>query len=121
MQCNKCGASIDTGEERELRDQILCEDCYIEALSPVKICDPWALYNSKSLERDTAEPQPLTSIQSEILEVLRGAGSLEPSVILLRLTNKRTIKELERELSVLRNMEKVRAQITGDRVLWRAS
>lgn len=40
MQCNKCDASIDIGEERELRDQILCEDCFIDVLSPVQICDP---------------------------------------------------------------------------------
>jgi hypothetical protein len=121
MQCNKCGASIDKGEEKELRDQILCEDCYIDALSPVKICDPWALYNSKSLERNTAEPSPMTSIQSEILDILRGAGSLEPSVVLLRLNDKHTIKEVERELSVLRHMDKVRAENAGDRILWRAS
>jgi hypothetical protein len=121
MQCNKCGASIDKGEEKELRDQILCEDCYIDALSPVKVCDPWALYNAKSLERNTTEPPPLTPIQSEILDVLKGAGSLEPSVVLLRLKKKLTIKELEREFAVLRHMDKVRAENAGDRILWRAS
>ena len=119
MQCGKCGASIDKGEERELRDQILCEDCYIDALSPVKVCDPWALYNAKSLERNTTEPPPLTPIQSEILDVLKDAGSLEPSVIRLRLDTKLTIKELERELAVLRNMEKVRVENGGDRIFWR--
>ena len=51
MQCNECGASIKIGEEKELRDQILCEDCYIDALSHVQPCDPWAVYNAKSLER----------------------------------------------------------------------
>ena len=121
MQCNKCGASIDKGEEKELRDQILCEDCYIDALSPVKVCDPWALYNAKSLERNTAEPSPMTSFQSEILDILRDAGSLEPSVVLLRLNDKHTMKEVERELSVLRHMDKVRAENAGDRILWRAS
>ncbi len=119
MQCNKCGASIDIGEERELRNQILCEDCFIDALSPVQICDPWAVYSAKSLERHTAGPPPLTSIQSEILGILRDAGSLEPSVLLLRLNNKLTIKELEREFSALRHMEKARAEKAGDRVLLR--
>ena len=120
MECNKCGATIEKGEERELRNQMLCEDCYIDALSPVKVCDPWALYNAKSLERSTTEPAPLTPIQSEILDVLKGAGSLEPSVVLLRLNDKHTIKEVERELSVLRHMDKVRAENAGDRILWRA-
>ena len=119
MQCGKCGASIDQGEERELRNQILCEDCYIDALSPVKVCDPWALYNAKSLERNTTEPTPLTPIQSEILGVLKDAGSLEPSVVRLRLETRLTMNELERELAVLRNMEKVRVENGGERILWR--
>ena len=119
MQCNKCAASIDKGEERKLRDQILCEDCYIDALSPVKVCDPWALYNAKSLDRNTTEPPLLTPIQSEILDVLKDAGSLDPSVVLLRLERKLTMNELERELAVLRNMQKVRAEMGGERILWR--
>ncbi len=119
MECNKCGATIEKGEERELRNQVLCEDCYIDVLSPVKVCDPWALYNAKSLERNTTEPAPLTPIQSEILDVLKSAGSLEPSVVLLRLKQKLTIKELEREFAVLRHMERVRAENGGDRIIWR--
>lgn len=123
MQCNKCGASIDIGEERELRDQKLCEDCYIDVLSPVKVCDPWALYNAKSLEQKRGEPPPLTSIQSEILDILRVSGSLEPSVLLVRLnnnlTNKLTNNDLEREFAVLRHMERVRGEKAGDSVLWR--
>lgn len=117
MQCNKCGASIDMGEERELRGGMLCEDCFIDALSPLKTCDPWAVYTAKSLERHSAAPPPLTSIQSEILCILKDAGSLEPSALLLRLNNKLTIKELEREFSILRHMEKVFAEKSGDRVL----
>ncbi len=76
MNCEKCGASIDAGEERELRDQVFCEDCYIDALSPVRVCDPWAVYSAKSLERHMAEPPPLTSIQSEILRILTDSKSL---------------------------------------------
>ncbi len=122
MQCNKCGASIGLGEERELRGQKVCEDCYIDAISPVKTCDPWAAYDAKALERSVGT-QPLSPIQSGILGILKDAGSLDPSVLLVRLnrnlTNKLTDKDLEREVSVLRNMEKIRRERAGDRMLWR--
>jgi len=32
--CVKCKISISDGEERELDSQILCEDCYVDAVSP---------------------------------------------------------------------------------------
>ena len=48
MRCDKCKEIIEEGEERELHGQTLCEDCYIDALSPAKACDPLAVYSAKS-------------------------------------------------------------------------
>ena len=48
--CAKCGAAFDPAEAQEHLGQILCEDCYLEALSPTKICDPWAVHTAKSLK-----------------------------------------------------------------------
>jgi hypothetical protein len=38
MKCDQCKQPVQSGEERELNDQILCEDCYMTALSPQKSC-----------------------------------------------------------------------------------
>ena len=46
-QAHRCGVHIESGEEREYTGQMLCEDCYMDALSPVKTCDPWAVYTAK--------------------------------------------------------------------------
>jgi len=35
--CDKCNKSVNQGEEMELGSQVLCEDCYIDAVSlPVR-------------------------------------------------------------------------------------
>jgi len=119
MECGKCSATIEAGEEREYRGRMLCEDCYMDALSPTKTCDPWAVYSAKSLQQHMGGALTLTPIQCEILHVLKEAGSLEPSALLSRLGDKLTLKELEREFATLRHMEKVRGEKQSDRVVWR--
>ena len=51
MSCHRCNGPIEEGESRQLHGQILCEDCYIKALSPAKACDPWAVYSAKSFSQ----------------------------------------------------------------------
>ena len=43
MKCERCKTVIAEGEEKELYSQILCEDCYMDLLSPAKGFDPWAV------------------------------------------------------------------------------
>lgn len=49
MKCDKCNCFIEKGEEAKHLNQILCEDCYSDVLSPVKTCDPWAVYTAQSM------------------------------------------------------------------------
>ena len=46
MQCERCKSLIPEGEQMELHGQILCEDCYMDLLSPPRICDPWAVHSA---------------------------------------------------------------------------
>lgn len=47
MECHKCKATISEGRERKHREEVLCEDCYIDCLCAEKpICNPWAEYLS---------------------------------------------------------------------------
>ena len=54
MKCHRCKGIIPDGEENDFHGQILCEDCYMDLLSPPKMCDPWAVHSAKSFEK-TAE------------------------------------------------------------------
>ena len=119
MNCDRCNAVIESGEEREYSGQTLCEDCYMDALSPVRTCDPWAVHSAKSLEKHSSGTTTLTSVQSKILSILKETGGVEPEDLLSRLNGELTSKELEREFSTLRHMEKARGEKRGNKVFLR--
>ncbi len=110
MNCARCNSAIDPGEEREYRGQVLCEDCHLDELSPVRVCDPWAVYCAKSLEQHGGGAPVLTPIQSEIIRVLTETGAMGPEELLARLPGEMTYPQLEREFAALRHMEKVRGE-----------
>ncbi len=116
MQCDKCQTMIEPGEERSHQGRVMCEDCYLEDVSRVKVCDPWAVYCATSTERHGG-PVSLTPIQREILEVLQKAGRLEPPDLLQELGGKLTMPQLEQEFAALRHLEKVRGEKLGDKVV----
>ena len=109
MRCERCKVIISDGEEKELHGEFLCEDCYMDLLSPLKACDPWAVYSAKNLIKDRKHNIVLTAIQKEILDVLKEKGAVEPRILAEMLQIEQ--KELERELATLRHMEKVRGEL----------
>ena len=120
MKCEKCSTTIEAGEEREHREQLLCEDCYMDALDTTKTCDPWAVYSATNLERHGGAVT-LTPTQEEILRILKETGGLEREALLEALDGKLTMPQLERDFSTLRHMEKARGEKRGDKVflvLW---
>jgi len=119
MQCQRCNSSMDAGEEREFNGQILCEDCYMDALSPARTCDPWAVHSAKSLKDVEGNVSQVNPKQAEILEALKETGGLEPSVLAERVGLR--LSDLEREIAALRHMEKVRGTLREGRkiiLLW---
>ena len=109
MRCDRCKEDIGEGEERELHGQTLCEDCYIDALSPAKACDPWAVYSAQSFSREDGSYVEITETQSRILQMLKETGGAEQKIMLERLQIKPS--DLEREIATLRHMEKVRGEL----------
>ena len=114
MQCDQCAHPIDPDEERQLHGRPLCEDCYLDALSTTRTCDPWAVHSAKRL----AESSPglaLSPLQEKILAVLKGPGKMFPEEVCRLLGISR--KELEQEFASLRHMEKIRAEKIGDQII----
>lgn len=110
MKCDKCNALIESGDEREHRGQTLCEDCYMDTLSSVKPCDPWAVYSAKSM---SGKASALTNLQEKILNVLKQTKGIELGPLAEKLGLE--LSELEREIATLRHMEKLKAVKDGDR------
>lgn len=114
MKCDKCNALIQSGDEREHMGQTLCEDCYMDALSPVKACDPWAVYSAKSM---SGKSSALTKLQEKILDILKETRGIELAPLAEKLGLE--LSALEREMATLRHMEKLKAAIDGDRKVFR--
>jgi hypothetical protein len=108
MKCEKCSAVIEDNESHEFHGRTICEDCYIDALSPAKACDPWAVYSAKSFSTSEGEGNKITATQSKILQILKETGGAEPRIISERL--QMDLSDLEREIATLRHMEKLRAE-----------
>jgi hypothetical protein len=116
MKCDRCNGNIGEGEQRELHGRTLCEDCYMDALSPAKACDPWAVYGAQSFSKEDGSGVEVTETQAKILEILEETGGTEPEVISERLHLKPS--DLEREVATLRHMEKVRGELReGKKIL----
>lgn len=111
MQCDRCRQTITEGEKHEHLGQILCEDCYMDALSPAKACDPWAVHSAKTFERQQKGSVELNDTQRKILNLLEATGGIRPEELAARLQLKG--KDLEREMAALRHMEKLRGELRG--------
>ncbi len=110
MKCDRCGTEIKDGDEREHLGETLCEDCYMDVLSPPKACDPWAVYSAKSFAQHSGGKVALTEIQTEILKILEETGGIEPPELFARFEGRLTPSQLEREVAALRHMERLRAE-----------
>ena len=112
--CAKCGGAYDPAEAREYRGQELCEDCYLDAMSPTQVCDPWAVHTAKSL-KDLPGGHDLTPRQQQLFDLVKARGEIPipEAAAHLGLTE----DELRREFAPLRHMEKLRACKKDDLIL----
>ncbi len=113
MHCDRCGDEIPKDEETPHNGRTLCEDCFMDALSPARTCDPWAV-RSAGMTRDADSPS-LTSTQESILAVLAATGGIGVTELGKKLNLK--VTDVEREIAALRHMEKIRGVLrAGEKV-----
>jgi hypothetical protein len=112
--CTRCGAAFAAAEAREYLGEVLCEDCYMDALSPTRTCDPWAVHTARSL-KDIPGGHSLTPHQQKFYDLVmeKGAISIAEATQALGVTE----GELRRQFAVLRHMEMLRACKKDDLIL----
>ncbi len=106
QSCTKCGASLEGEEPRGHFGEALCEDCYLEAMSPVRTCDPWAVHTAKSL-KDLPGGLTLTPRQQQLYDLVKERGEVpkQEAAQVLGVNE----DDLQREFAVLRHLEMLRA------------
>lgn len=102
MQCHKCQAEMPRDEAHEHGGQWLCDDCYMDAMSPATGCDPWAVYTSRRLQD---QDQSLTQVQETILQTVRAKGRATIDELLA--ATGLDEPGLQRQVVTLRHMELV--------------
>jgi hypothetical protein len=114
MLCAQCGASLAGAEARDFGGQVLCEDCYIEVLSPVRTCDPWAVHLARSL-KDSQGGHQLTPRQQRLYELVKRKQdvSFPQAAHLLDLKE----EEVRQTFAVLRHMELLKATKKDDLIV----
>jgi predicted transcriptional regulator len=113
MICGKCTANIPGQDIYEHAGWTLCEDCYIDAVSAPKTCDPWAVY---AATRTTTKGENLTPELKRILDLIKTNGPIS----LERICSELSLSEQEfrTHFSTLRHMELAQACKQDDQVLY---
>ncbi len=104
--CQKCNTETDAQDLHEHAGRMLCDDCYMDALSPAKSCDPWATYTASRLPDQELNPR-----QEKIMALIAEKGRVPWGELAGATGLERA--DLEREIAALRHMELVRAAPDG--------
>ncbi len=111
MRCQRCNAEINSGEEFRYKDEILCEDCYLDVIAKPQACDPWAVYQAKQTSTQDAE---LTETQRSIYELLKASAPLSEEQICSQLGISKD--EFATNFAILRHMELTKAcKVQGEK------
>ena len=76
MKCSRCHREIPDDESFIHLGETLCDDCYMDAMSPAKPCDPWAVYSATRTRESggITGVEGLTPMQKEIYEFINNKG-----------------------------------------------
>jgi len=107
MICSKCGGEIKPEEAVKDGNRVLCEDCYFDEVSPVRVCDPWAVMLAKK-----AKTKKLKERQQAIYDLVKRRGKVRIEDVAKELGI--AIADVEREFAVLRHLELIKARREGN-------
>ena len=116
MKCQKCGAEISEQDAYELKGAKLCEDCYIEIVNPLQICDPFAVRAAEKTREMLGQSgtEGLNEIQKSIYEFIKERGKVTTEEIARQFNL--TPYEVQRQFAVLRWCGLIRGCIEGNRL-----
>lgn len=105
MICENCQEEIPEGEEMNYRGKVLCEDCYIEAVSLPKACDVAAVHSAKLTRKLSGQEgtEGLTKLQKDIYEYVKNNGKVTPDALMT--TFQLSENQMIREFTALRHCE----------------
>lgn len=116
MNCEKCNDPIEKGEECNYLGKVVCEDCYIMAVSPARTCDVAAVHSAKKHREAMGQTgtEGLTELQKNIVNFIKEQGKATKAEIAKEFQMKQW--ELDKQFAVLRHCEVLKAKKVADKV-----
>lgn len=116
VKCQKCQREVPEEETHQHLGETLCDDCYIDAMSPAKACDPWAVYSATRTRQSAglSGVEGLTPLQKDVCQFINDRGKATPAEVMAKFNFSQ--RELEDAVATLRHCELVRGQKDGDKV-----
>ena len=110
MECARCKQTIPEGEACKYCGKILCEDCYIQAIEPLRTCDVAAVHSAKTHRALFGQTgtDGLTEQQKSIFEYVKKQNKVTKSELIN--TFGLSVLELDKQISVLRHCELIKAR-----------
>lgn len=111
MICVRCQEEIPHGEEMNHMGQVLCEDCYVDAISLPKTCDVAAVYGAKLARKLSGQKgtDGLTELQKEMYEYVKVNGKVTPEALMKKFQLSET--DMRRVFAPLRHCELLKGTI----------
>jgi len=112
MICVRCQEEIPEGDEMNYMGQVLCEDCYVEAVSLPKTCDVAAVYSAKMARKAAGQQgtEGLSELQKEIYEYVKVNGGKVPFEDLMK-KFQLSDPEMRRVFATLRHCELLKGTV----------
>lgn len=116
MICERCREKIDAGEQFAHMGKTLCEDCYIEAIEPLRTCDVAAVYSAKMARKAAGQEgtEGLSELQKDIYDYVKAEGPVTHEQIMKKFNLPKW--QLEKNFATLRHCELLRGFREGGQV-----
>jgi hypothetical protein len=116
MNCNRCNREIPEKESFTHLSETLCEDCYIDVMSPAKSCDPWAVYSATRTRESTGDTgiEGLNSLQQSIYMFIKDKGKVTAEEIVTKFNISQ--RDLQNQFATLRHCELIKGRKENDKV-----
>jgi late competence protein required for DNA uptake (superfamily II DNA/RNA helicase) len=116
IKCQKCGRDVPRDDALKHGQQLLCEDCYMDATHRVQTCDPLAVRSAKLFRKTSGleAEKGLTGLQKSIFKFIKSRGKVTAAELVSEFHI--PPQELENQIAILRHCELVKGQKEGSKV-----
>ena len=116
MRCNRCDREVAEDSYYVHEGETLCEDCYLETGSQVRICDPFAVHAAKRIReiQGLKGTEGLSELQKTTYEFIKSHGKVTREEITENL--KLGQSEMETQIAILRHCDLIKGSIEDGKV-----